>query len=339
MSEAQRVDTFGKVRLGYALIGSRRRDPWRRFFGEGVGLHDATEGNGPLVFRMDEHARRLIVVPSDAEDLTALGYQVADQTALGVIIARLEAQGVPCQPVRGDEASLRGVDELVRVLGPKKLPIELFVKARTSDDPLHLGVSGFVTGELGLGHLAITSRRPAEMIRFWTEFFDARQSDTIEDRIGGVLLDFTFLRLNPRHHSIAVAAARLAPLDPIRTQAQHLAVQVRTYDDLTTTYRRIRALRLPVTRMMGQHPNDHATSFYVESPSGFDVEVGWEPLSVQEGSWQPGKRYQGISLWGHGPWARPPHARVLDNLGNLVRGAGSLLRPEYSPFDEARPRA
>ena len=56
--------------------------------------------------------------------------------------------------------------------------------------------------------MAITSRRPGDALAFWQQIFDARVSDRIEDRVSGMTLDITFLRLNPRHHSVAIAATR-----------------------------------------------------------------------------------------------------------------------------------
>ena len=56
-----------------------------------------------------------------------------------------------------------------------------------------------------------------------------------------------------------------------------------------------------IANAIGQHPNDRELSFYVVSPSGFEVELGWNPIVVRdEAAWQPA-HYQGISLWGHKP--------------------------------------
>ncbi len=113
------------------------------------------------------------------------------------------------------------------------------------------------------------------MIAFWREIFDAKISDYIEDRISGVDLHFTFLRVNPRHHSIAVAATKGLAMDPFATKIQHLEMQAATLDDIGAAYRRCRALGFKIAMAVGQHPNDRDVSFYAVTPSGFYFELGW----------------------------------------------------------------
>ena len=45
--------------------------------------------------------------------------------------------------------------------------------------------------------------------------------------------------------------------------------------------------------------NDHVTSFYSWSPSGFMVEYGWGGRLVEPGKWTPEEYTVGPSLWGH----------------------------------------
>ena len=41
------VDIFNAVKLGYAVIESRRLDDWRRFLKQGIGMHLAREKQYP----------------------------------------------------------------------------------------------------------------------------------------------------------------------------------------------------------------------------------------------------------------------------------------------------
>ena len=61
---------FGRVRMGYTLAESRRADQWYRFTKEALGMHVQRDA-GALVCRLDEHARRIIVVDGPAEDFLA----------------------------------------------------------------------------------------------------------------------------------------------------------------------------------------------------------------------------------------------------------------------------
>lgn len=317
---------FGKVRMGYALVESSRTAQWQQFAGEALGMH-VEHDDGALVCRLDDHARRIVVVDGPQEDVAALGYQVDDEPTLQEILGRLRARSVAVREGDEREAALRGVEHFWQVTGPKGLPIELFVEPLLAEQSLDMLASGFNTGAAGMGHVAITSRRPQDTIAFWQRIFDARVSDRIEDRVSGMTLDITFLRLNPRHHSVAIAATRGIKMDPVRTRIHHLNIQPATLDDLGAAYGRCRELGYRMALGVGQHPNDKEVSFYVVSPSDFLLEYGWAPIEVDEATWETGL-HRGMSVWGHSP-----NGLTLGHkLGELVNGVRSLMRTEYAPF-------
>lgn len=326
------INIFGAVRMGYALIESNKLIDWKRFAQRGLGLHLAEATSELLAFRMDAHVRRLIVTKGPAEDFVAVGWQLRDQAALDVVLARLANRGIPVENGSPQEAALRGVKSFQRIRGPKGLPLELFVDAVTTDEPLNMLASGFVTGDAGMGHVAITSRKPEKMECFWQEIFDARLSDRVSQAMAGVVLDVGFLRLNERHHSVAIAATRGVRLDPIRTQVQHMNLLAASKADLTSAYERLTDLGYEMAHEIGQHPNDHEISFYVLSPSGFEIELGWDALSVDESTWKPA-HYDAISVWGHKPQKGSTLATLRLNLGNFRRGLLKALRPEFSPIE------
>lgn len=318
---------FGRIRLGYMVVESRKLAEWKHFAGEGLGLHVDTVGHTLLSLRIDEHQRRLIVREGAAEDVVAIGWQFADETALQIALARLRADRIDVREAGAAEAAERGVERLWAFDGPKRLRFELFTRPLVSTAPLSMHVSGFVTGALGMGHFAMTTREPAAALQFFRRIFDARLSDTIEDKLNGVTLELSFLRLNERHHTVAIAATRGTRMNPLRTAIHHLNLQAQSLDDVTTAYRRLRAMGYSMANAIGQHPNDRELSFYVVSPSGFEIELGWNPIVVtaqQEADWQPG-HYQGISLWGH----FPENLTLGAKLGQMGRGLASLARKEH----------
>ena len=318
---------YGAVRLGYVLVESPRLAEWKRFAADGIGMALAEDGPSDLAFRTDAHARRLIVRKSALEDLS-LGWQVDSPAALDTILARLAAHKVAVEEVGGEEAALRGVERLWRFVGPKKQALELFVEPKLAAGPAAVRGEGFVTGERGLGHVAITTRKPEAMIAFWRQVFDAKVSDFIEDRIGGVDLKFTFLRVNSRHHSIAVAATKGLAMDPFTTKIQHLEMQAATLNDIGEAYRRCRELGFKIAMAVGQHTNDRDVSFYAVSPSGFYFELGWSSESDSEAEAWPVVTHKGISVWGH----KPLDQTFGDKLAQMRNGVASLFRTEYSPF-------
>ena len=322
---------FGNASLGYALVESRRLDDWQRFLEEGIGLHLADTDEAIRAFRMDAHARRIIVRDGVREDVAALGIELRDEAVLETVLARLSRCGIATKRVEGDEAALRGVRSFVRLEGPKRLALELCVAPLTTDEPLRMRTSGFVTGAGGFGHLAITSKLPERTQRFWEEIFDARLSDRVAQPVGGIMLDVAFLRLNERHHSVAVAATRGLRVDPIRTQVQHIALLAAGLDDVSAAYQRVRGLGFEIAHEIGQHPNDLEISFYAVSPSGFEIELGCDALKVDEATWQPAQ-HDAISIWGHKPENGSALHTLRVNIGNALRGLRSLASTEYTPI-------
>lgn len=318
------TNVFGRVHLGYIVIETDRFADWRRFGRDAIGMHIDETLPDVMRFRLDDNECRFLLQRGPAEDVTALGWQLDDHETFDEILARATSRGVPVTEGSPEEAALRGVQRLVRIPGPNGLTQELFTRARTADTPLDMiTAGGFVTGESGLGHVAITSKKPRQMRGYYHTVFDARLSDYIDETISGVKLKVRFLRVNQRHHSVAIAAVQKLPLNPIRTRIQHLNIQVADLDDMTAAYQRVKALDFEMALGVGQHTNDKELSFYAMTPSGFEWEVGWNPIVVDETTWEP-TTYQGISIWGHTPEGQT----VIDKLNQFRIGALSLLHRE-----------
>ena len=218
-----------------------------------------------------------------------------------------------CPPSRApdEDAKLRGVERFLRFPGPNGLTQEIYTTARTSPLPLDIPGSGFVTGAGGLGHVALTTKKPHELRGYYNHVYDARLSDYIDETINGMKLKIRFLRVNERHHSVAIASVNALPINPIRTRVQHVNVQAATLDDMVASYQRVKGLGFQMALSVGQHTNDKELSYYALTPSGFEWEVGWNPIVVDEATWKP-TTHQGISIWGHTPEGQT----VIDKLAN-----------------------
>ncbi|MCY1141626.1 VOC family protein [Actinoplanes sp. Pm04-4] len=317
------MSVFGNVQLGYLRIETRKFSDWRRFGADGVGLHVDDLDTGRMRFRLDEQQCRFLLEHGPAEDVTSAGWHVDDHDTYEAILTRLRAKGVPVEDGTTEEAALRGVERLVRFPGPKGIAQELYTTALTAAAPLTMTTSGFVTGEAGMGHLAITSRRPEAIHGYYDALFDARLSDFITETISGIRLRIRFLRVNGRHHSVAVANTEGLRVDPVRTRIQHLNVQAASLDDMMHAYLRLKQLGFGMALGIGQHTNDKELSYYARTPSGFEWEMGWNPIVVDESTWEP-TTHKGISLWGH----RPEAQTIIDKLNQFRLGAASLRRRE-----------
>lgn len=311
---------FGNVHLGHVVIETNRLADWRRFGEDAVGMHCDEIDSNTIRFRLDDHECRFLLRRGPAEDVVALGWHLDGHAVVDDVIDRATAFGLPVDEAAHEEAALRGVERVLRFPGPKGLVQEVFTTASPSVVPPHIRHAGFVTGAGGLGHVAVTSTRPDDLQRFLATVFDARLSDFIDETISGMKMKIRFLRVNERHHSVAIANVRRLPIDPIRTRVQHLNVQVAELDDMVDAYQRMGALGFDMALGIGQHTNDRELSFYAKTPSGFEWEVGWNPIVVDEATWEP-TTHQGISIWGHTRAGQT----IIQKLGQFATAATSLV--------------
>ncbi|MFK0150752.1 VOC family protein [Streptomyces sp. NPDC090493] len=318
-----RHDVFGSVHLGCIVIETNRFADWRRFGTDAIGMHHDDLDTGLMRFRLDDHECRFLLRRGPAEDVVAVGWHLDDHTTFEQIEARVRAHGVPVTQGTAEEAKQRGVERLLCFPGPKGITQEICTTPLTTAEPLRMLASGWVTGDSGMGHVAITSVKPALTRGYFNTVFDARLTDCIDETISGVRLRIRFLRVNERHHSIAVAAVRGLPIDPVRTRVQHLNIQAASLDDLARSYQRVHELGFDMALTVGQHTNDKELSYYARTPSGFEWEVGWKPIVIDESTWEP-STHQGISIWGHTPVGRT----IVDKLDQFRLGTRSLLHPE-----------
>lgn len=82
MSTFKFENIFGQVKLGYVIAQSQKFDDWVCFMQKCLGLHLAEHTEQQLSFRIDDYQKRFIVQRGDAEDVTHIGFQVANQATL-----------------------------------------------------------------------------------------------------------------------------------------------------------------------------------------------------------------------------------------------------------------
>ena len=229
------LSVFGNVHLGYVVIETEKFADWRRFGRDAIGMHLDDSLADTVRFRLDDNECRFLLRRGPAEDVTALGWQLDDHDTFDEIVARVTRHGVPITEGTAEEAALRGVERLVRFPGPNGLAQEIFTRARPAAATAARWLPAAASSPVrrGMGHVAITSKKPHQMRGYYNTVFDARLSDFIDETISGVKFKIRFLRVNERHHSVAIAAVNRLPINPIRTRVQHVNVQVADLDDMT----------------------------------------------------------------------------------------------------------
>ncbi len=283
-------------RLGYLGFEVSDLSAWERFAVDILGAAVSERGaDGSLALRIDDQAQRVVLHPGPKDDLAYVGFEVADERALQQLSGRLSKAGFFTSSAGDEIARARRVASVYQLEDPNGVPVELFHGPEQASQPFRSTrvPSGFVTGNEGLGHVVLGTMDAEATEKFYCELLGMRLSDRIEtEPAPGFTLRITFLHANPRHHTVAFAAA------PLPKRIHHFMLEVGAMDDVGHAYDRALKAGVPITRTLGRHPNDLMFSFYVQTPSGFEVEVGWGGRKVDETNWQVG-HYDRMSTWGH----------------------------------------
>ncbi len=281
--------------LGYLGLSVSDIDAWETFATEVLGLQVSGKGSdGTLYLRMDEYRHRFLVHPTGKDDLDYVGWQVTNEQELVEMADRLKKAGISVAEGDREEAKSRKVEGLIKFQDPNGVASEVFFGPPISfDNPFNSPrpISRFVTGDLGLGHIVLFVDDLNESVNFYRDILGMRISDYIRQ--------LAFFHCNPRHHTLALAAAQ-AP-----KRLNHFMLQLDSINDVGATYDLCQDQGIGIVRGLGRHTNDHMVSFYLRTPSGFDVEWGWGAREVDDATWQVARHETG-SIWGHRPPAAEP---------------------------------
>ncbi|MFZ2295935.1 biphenyl-2,3-diol 1,2-dioxygenase [Malikia spinosa] len=281
--------------LGYMGFSVKDVPAWRSFMTQKLGLMEAAATDEGALFRLDSRAWRIAVQRGETDDLAYTGYEVADAAALAQMAERLRQAGIDVVTGDVELAKRRGVMGLISFADPFGLPLEIYYGAsEVFEQPFMPGaaVSGFLTGEQGLGHFVRCVPDSEKALAFYTQVLGFQLSDIIDIKMGpDVTVPAYFLHCNERHHTLAIAAF------PLPKRIHHFLVQGLTLDDVGYAYDRLDAAD-KITSTLGRHTNDHMFSFYAETPSGFEVEFGWGAREVDDRSWVV-TRHDRTAMWGH----------------------------------------
>ncbi len=299
-----------KIRsLGYAGFAAPETAAWLEYATQILGLMpacncpgedrdevgsasagDGIAADGSVYLKMDDWQWRIAVHPAGdaAPGLLYLGLEVAGQAALEAAAEELHRAGAPVETDTGERARARSVTGLVGTRDPMGNAIELFygpVIDRRYVSPLHMS---FVAGNLGLGHLNLFAAPLAAARDFYTRVLGFRLTDYIRF---GAQDSANFFHCNARHHSIGLLKmGELAGL-------HHLMLEAASVDMVCQCLERVQDAGIRITSTLGRHANDNMFSFYMQSPSGFEVEIGCDGRRVDE-NWTP-HEFVGGDLWGH----------------------------------------
>ena len=314
--------------LGYVGVLAKDLDAWRSFASELLGMQ-VDETPAGLGLRMDDKPHRILVHPSASDGAAYFGWEVEDAAELDAAAGQLEANGVRVHRSTDAELEIRRVRGLVWCADPLGNRVELYyglAPAQHAFEPAR-PLSGFRTGSLGLGHAVLIVPQVDQVLPFYRDVLGFRVSDYATTPFHAV-----FLRVNARHHSLALLETGPAGL-------HHLMVEVLSVDDVGKAYD-MALERQCVGVTLGRHTNDHMLSFYAWSPSRFLVEYGWGGRSVDDAAWSVEELVNGPSLWGHERSWLDAQGRTEARRLRLQAAALGLRAPVHvvaGECDEAEP--
>lgn len=273
--------------LRYAIFNVISPKEWSPLLVDLLDLERTETGvhAGSDQFAVDsEH--HIVLKQSDQDGLAGLGFECATHHQLEKIVIDLEAQGHLVQPVSELPSGLPSiVGQGYTTIDPAGNVVELFVRSHSDQMPTY---GHYLTGEHGLGHLALIAPDRTQLVEFYTQILGFQLSD--RSYIGSAVLDF--MRCNPRHHTLAIGSDRHDP------RLLHFSLQFKDLDTLGQMYYRILAAGHTITKSVGRHTNDRMISFYLATPSAFEIELGADGLCMDDPHAVPTETYS-ISDWGH----------------------------------------
>src|SRR5581483_7178661 len=134
---------------------------------------------------------------------------------------------------------------------------------------------------MGLGHVVVWAERLQPAMQFYTEVLGMKLSDFIDWEVApGRATNAAFFHCNPRHHSLAIITRPNPP-----RLLHHLMIQLKDLNDVGSAMYLCQDAGVPITSSIGHHTNDHMTSFYMRTPSGFEIEYGWGARIIDDATW------------------------------------------------------
>ena len=303
--------------LGYLGVRSNKVDDWKYFASKVLAMQLADHGGRQLSFRMDDRVQRLVVSDEPGETLAFIGWEVSQKSDLQYFATRLDDAGHKVTEGGSDLADRRFVEDLIVCSDPAGNRIELAWNPQKAEEPFTPGrpIDGFKTGPLGMGHAVLHVPDATALLPFYCDILGFAVSDYGLDPV-----PLYFFHVNGRHHSFAIVGSG-------QSGFHHFMVEYENLDDMGQGYDLANQQKDGIAYTLGRHTNDHITSFYANTPSGFFVENGWGGRLIDPVTWEPHETTVGPSFWGHDRLYLPEEERRAFVDMRLKAAADGLRSP------------
>ncbi len=282
--------------LGYILALSTDIEKWRHYGEQVLGMSTSAAPGGGLYLKMDERSHRIAVLPGAEDRYFASGWEVADQAGFDAAVDALKGAGIDVEAGSDEDKAFRQVTDLASFTDAagNRHEISYGYNGGTADFVSPIGVKGFKTGEMGMGHTVLPALPFDETEALFTDVLGFRISDEFKFQPGpdAPVMRMHFMHCNGRHHSLALAEM------PNPAGCVHIMVEVNSMTEVGEAHDRMTANGVKLMATLGQHENDEMTSFYMLTPSNFALEFGWGGKIIDHEVYETthGER---VSIWGH----------------------------------------
>lgn len=284
--------------LGYFVAQTDNINEWKEYAEQVLGMMTSPTDEGGLYVKMDERPYRMLITVGDEKRYVASGWELANQGAFNEAKQSLQDKSVSFEVADAAFCKVRGAQEILIVNDPAGNRHELYWGHVSGCDPFTSpqGVPTFVTGEMGLGHTVLPAPNFDETYKFVTEVLGFELSDLFNFKPApdapNVRIYFMHCA-NARHHSLAICEF------PVPSGCVHAMVEVDSMTEVGRAHDRQQAHGIDLSATLGQHLNDKMISFYMKTPSGFDLEYGYAGLQVDNWEEHIAFEFSRVSLWGH----------------------------------------
>ncbi|MDR2154946.1 MAG: VOC family protein [Burkholderiaceae bacterium] len=288
--------------LGYWVLGVADVKAWASFAHEVVGMQaGSVEADGSLALRADGYRQRILLLPHADDDILEVGWEFATPNELTAFITRLKAAGVAVEEAGEQARKQRRVRRLFWCADPAggfRHGFYYGADLAADYEPFRPGAgtgAGFETGPLGLGHFVAITKDYEASVAFYRDVLQLRVSDFIREKVApDKEIELTFFHTRTgRHHSLAVGSVASSS-----KRTSHLMLQYKRMDDVGLAYDRCVRAGHTIVMALGHHPNDRMFSFYVKTPSGFALELGYGGIVIDDAQWSI-VTHPKRSDWGH----------------------------------------
>lgn len=288
--------------LEYILIETTDLSKWEDYGLNVCGFmkNETASNSEQIAFKIDESPFRFLVTKGNSERYLAGGFLLEDESALAAAQQELHNHGVECVELDENHKAARKIRGGFTFQDPAGNTLEFFYgrEQDTSSFVSSQNISGFVTQGLGFGHVVFATLNIEETHNFYTEVLGFGDSDIMDLQMSPNPEDppmrLYFMHCdNPRHHTVAFMQAPTPPSGLI-----HTMVEVQKVDEVGHALDRALKKDIHISSSMGRHVNDGMLSFYMQTPSGFDLEYGCEGIQPNWESFET--THSSLpSHWGH----------------------------------------